>query len=830
MGRGRCLQAARLQRAGREGEEGEWEESVHGEWSVYSTEPWVCSLLRRGGGRSSLTRAGAVRHDRGIRCFGLIALCSWLALCLCAGEARAQATRYTVREGDTCRGIATRVYGDGEAYRRIHAANPQLGPPPHDLEPGTVLTLPAPEPPAELSAVHRRVERRPPAAAAFADARAGQQLPRGTQVRTHDAASAEITFADDAQVTVRERTLVIVYGGERRLAQRRVTRAELERGALRSRLGELAGRAPLEVETPSSRASLDGDGVVSVEEDGTSRVANHGRRIATVEAGGERVRLPPGTGTVVRRGERPTRARRLLPPPRWTVERSGPVVGFVGLGGNLRGGFEPVRGAARYRVEVAASPRGAELLTTLEVPGDARSFAAEGLPEGTVYVSAASIDPRGLEGRRSPWRAYTVRLARLVEPGGGTPEGDARPPRVWPGTWLVAPRTMDCRDDEGVWSGIVTLRETGSRSVTCRDRAGDEPAPLAVVVRDVRMEAEADARLVRDRTTTLRLRLPEGGPPTRTLVADLPDGFRAGPARALEDGGSLEVYAAPDAPDEARVGLAVAAGSERVPLGSLVLAVTDPAPLEPAPTPARPDPPSPPPRPVQSAFGDLAWPSALSLRDERRGGLAAWIQAGALEAPGDPQVRVGVGARAQLPDLPLRVGFASQLDVLARPESPERRGDADLLANVGALLLDEGPLGAAIDLSVWIPTRAEPDSLGRVRFAPSVEGSWRPLPWLALRTRQGALVDATERGARLWSGALGVDFAPIDALAFGAALEGTAGRFSDREGAALGVSGGAELRLGLLDVALGARVALTDEARALLGAWAVTGSVRLFAR
>ncbi|MEQ8892871.1 MAG: LysM peptidoglycan-binding domain-containing protein, partial [Sandaracinaceae bacterium] len=108
-----------------------------------------------------------MRHDRGIRCFGLIALCSWLALCLCAGEARAQATRYTVREGDTCRGIATRVYGDGEAYRRIHDANPQLGPPPHDLEPGTVLTLPAPEPPAELSAVHRRVERRPPAAAAF---------------------------------------------------------------------------------------------------------------------------------------------------------------------------------------------------------------------------------------------------------------------------------------------------------------------------------------------------------------------------------------------------------------------------------------------------------------------------------------------------------------------------------------------------------------------------------------------------------------------------------------------------------------------------------------
>ncbi|MEC7521156.1 MAG: FecR domain-containing protein [Myxococcota bacterium] len=761
---------------------------------------------------------------------GLLPLASLFALL--ASPAFAQATRYTVREGDTCRGIAARVYGDGELYARIHAANPQLGPPPHSLEPGAVLTLPAPEPPASLSAVHRRVERRAPDAAAFADARAGQRLPRGTQVRTHEAASAEITFPDDAQVTVRERTLVIVYGGERRLSQRRITRAELERGALRSRLGELAGRAPLEVETPSSRASLDGDGVVSVEEDGTSRVANHGRRVATVEAGGERVRLPPGTGTVVRRGERPTRARRLLPPPRWTVERRGPVIGFVGLGGNLRAGFEPVRGADRYRVEVAASPRGAELLTTLEVAGDARSFAAEGLPEGTVYVSVASIDPRGLEGRRSPWRAFTVRLARLVEPGGGTPDAGARPPRVWPGTWLVAPRTMDCQGDDGAWSGIVTLRETGSRSVTCRDRAGDEPAPLAVVVRDVRVEAESDAALVRDRTTALRLRLPEGGPPIRTLVAALPEGFDAGPPRETEGGVILEVRAPPNAPGEARVGLAVAAGSERVPLGALVLAVRDPraAPnLEPEP--ALPEPETRP-RPAQSAFGDVAWPSGLSLRDERRGGLTAWLSATAIEAAGDPQVRIGAGARAQLPELPLRLGFASQLDVLARPSSPERRGDADLFASVGALLFGRGALGLAVDVGAWIPTRQEPESLGRVRLAPSIEASWRPAPWLALRTRQGALVDLRDPGARLWAGALGVDFAPIDALAFGAAIEGSAGAFADggsadRDGAALALGGGAELRLGLVDVALAARAALTDEGAAVFGAWSVSGSLRL---
>ncbi len=751
-----------------------------------------------------------------------------------AGPASAQPDlmEVTVREGEGCRALAERIYGDPEAYPRIHEHNPQLGPMPHHLSAGTVLRVPRPEPPARLTHVERVVERRPPSAPSFSEARPGHPLPRGTQVRTHDASSATIRFSDRAEVQVRERTLVIVWGGERRLTQRPVTRAELESGALRSRLEELAGRRPLEVETPSARASLDGDGVVSVEEDGSSRVANHGRRPATVEANGERVTLPPGTGAVVARGERPSRPRRLLPAPRWRADRVGPVVGFVGRGATLTGGWEPVEGAERYRVEIARSPDGGELLTALEFGGRASRFEATGLPEGTIYVSVATIDEAGLEGRRSPWRAFGVRLARLVEPGGTSADAEEAVPRVWPGTWLVAPRGMECARQGEAPSGIVTLRDPGQHTLHCRDPRSEpgpevSDAPLAVDVMPMAVRTATGA-VIRDRTTPVEIEVVAARvPPPHLIVVDAPEGFRVERARARGERMVADVWASPDAPATVELAIAVAAGSERIALGTLTLPVRDPAgtaalsePVAEAPQP---------PRPAQSLFGDVALPSLLGLRDERRAGFGAAIWAAVAETPGDPQVRLGARAWAQLPSTPLRLGFGSQIDVVGPTALPHaRRGSADLLGSVGASLFDEGPVGLAIDLSGWFPTRPEPESLGRVRLAPSLEGSWRPIDELAVRTRQGALLDATGEGARLWAFALGLDVAPTDWLAIGAELDGAIGSFADgASGAALTLGGALEGRFGLFEAALGARFGLTDEARARLGGWTVALSLRL---
>jgi hypothetical protein len=756
-----------------------------------------------------------------------------LALALSV-TARATAQRslieVTVQLGDTCESIAERLYGDDpDGVAVLHEHNPSLGPLPHHLVEGTVLHAP---PPATLTAVEHEVERRAPDAAAFGDARSGDSLARGTQVRTHESSSAEITFRDRAAVTVRERTLVIVYGGRRRLVERSITHAELERGALRSRLAELAGDHPLEVETPTSEASLGGAGIVSVEEDGTSRLANHGDRRATIVAGGERVVVPPDTGVVVRRGERPSRPRRLLAAPRWRSDHRGFVIGFADRGATVSGGFDPVEGAARYRVEVARRADGADVIAAIELDASATEISVPGIPDGTVYVSVASIDDDGLEGRRSPWRAFSIRLARLVSPGGtDAVVPDTGPPRVLPGTWLVAPRGLTCRRADEAASEIVTLGTLGPVSVTCTDGSTtSEPAQIDIDVVAPRLEVIGS--LQRDRTSELGLLLTgDLVPPASAIALSAPDGIEIG--RVRDDDGRLraQVFVPIDAPESITLTVEILAGSQRFALGALDVPVRDPAgtasfPVVPVPPPA-------PPRverTVQSAYGDLAWPSMLALRDERRLGLGAWAYGAAIASDaGDPQVRVGGGARAHVRGVPLRFALASQGDALGDTQPIDRRGHLDLLASVGALLLDLDVVSLAIDLSAFLPTRREPESLGRVRLAPSLELSVRPTEWLALRTRQGALVDVSAVGARLWAFALGGDVTLVRWLALGVELDGSVGHFADLDGAALALALGAELRVDGFELALGARFPLTSEARLLVGDWSTIASVRFFA-
>lgn len=765
--------------------------------------------------------AGAARSRVALACLALAL--AWTA------SARAQSdTTVTVQEGDTCETIAERLYGEGAAgLAALHDANPELGPLPHHLAPGTTLRAPAP---ASIASTEHVVERRAPSAEAFEPAHPGDALARGTQVRTAESSSAALSFRDGARVVVRERTLVIVYGGRRRLVERTVTHAELERGALRSRLGELDGTR-VEVATAAAVASLPGEGVVSVEDDGTSLVANHGTRDAAITAEGERVVVPPDSGVVVRRGEHPSRPRRLLAAPRWLADRRGVVVGFVGAGAELRGGFVPVEHAAGYRVEIARDARGADLVQALSLPADASAFEAHGIVDPVVYVSVASLDAEGLEGRRSPWRAFSVRLARLVSPGGVDAELPERgAPRVLPGTWLVAPPGLECRVGDGAPASIVTLEEAGTAEVACGDVAGlGEPARLEVEV--ARPSIALTGTLVRDRSALVTLTLAgDPLPPAHVLVLRGPEGFAIGRLRARGDALEAEVTTPIDAGEQASLTVVLSVGSSYVDLATVPLAVQAPPALatEPPPT-ARP-----PPRPpreehaVQSALADLPWPSMLALRDERRGGLGAWIVGAIAESDGDPQIRVGGGASAEVPEVPLRFSLATAGDALHAAQPVDRRGSLDLLLGLGALLHDDGLVSLAIDASAFLPTRAEPDGLGRVRLAPSVELGLRPDPWLTLRTRQGALLDAAASGARLWAGALGADLTPARWLAFGVELDASAGRFTERDGAALALVLGAEARVSGVQIGLATRLALDDDARAAQGLWSVALSLRFF--
>ena len=91
-----------------------------------------------------------------------------LVLLPCGPASAQQMQSYTVRDGDTCGSIARRVYGNSRRYDLIHQHNPELGPMPHDLAPGTVLSLPDVRTrsgaEATVTAARRQVRGQPPQA------------------------------------------------------------------------------------------------------------------------------------------------------------------------------------------------------------------------------------------------------------------------------------------------------------------------------------------------------------------------------------------------------------------------------------------------------------------------------------------------------------------------------------------------------------------------------------------------------------------------------------------------------------------------------------------
>ncbi len=721
-----------------------------------------------------------------------------------AAAARAQdTTEYTVREGDTCASIARRYFDDSQRHDRLHALNPQLGPPPHHLVAGTVLRVPSAIDDAEarITGLENRVLARGEGAS-FAPASRGLALARGHQVMTEEASSAELTFRDRSRLAMRERTLVIVYGATRSDA-RTIARTTLERGALRSRLAELAGE--VEIETPGGQARASGEVLVSVDAEGTSRVANQGEGSASL--GG--VDLPAGTGVVAQRGQTPSAPRPLPQPPRWSVDNAGRFVGLTGHGATLRFGFEPVRDARSYRVEISRAADGSDVVAAVEIGGGEREVVLHRIPAGTYYVSIATIDEHLLEGRASPRRALTVLEASLIPLDGGVPRvepfdfGDPsvpyESPRLWPGTWIVAPRGLRCDAGDGALSGMSTLAGAAGSDVVvrCVDARDREVPAFEVRVASARIEGTLPA-IHRERRETIPIALVADAPLPERLTAHA-EGFDARWARS-GDGYVLGVYAPFEAPEAAHVELFVATGSTRVVLATFELPVASEQTIPRGPAPITPPAPRPSELPiVQTALGAVPLAGTIGLREgpivrvHLRGG------AGALD-PDDADLRSrGVlGVDVPVPGEPLALGFAWMLDAGDPPARDATRGSGDLFVRGALALLRGTPISAQLELAAQLPTGGAASSLGRARLAPSILGRL-DLAMLTLRTQHGALID---REGAAYSSAIAADVRPLPWLAVGAQLDLAVG-------AELGVAValGVAARMGAVDLSLGARFA-----------------------
>ncbi len=697
------------------------------------------------------------------------------------GESPAQEmVEHTVRPGETCEDIAQQLYGDGRFYYIVLDA---LGPLPdilrttcdRALTPGEVLRLPRRipaerrPPDARVTAVVRDVRSRAPGTA-WREAHQGQRLYRAWRVNTLEESQAELTFRDDSAIQLREETLVIIYGPTAEKARRTSSRAVLERGALKSRLGELRGHRELQVETPSARADLDGgDAVVSVDEENTSHVANHSGRAARVRdaQGGGEVLVRAGMGTRVRPGGRPERPRRLLPAPIWTEGEPEVFVVIRGQPRVVAGSWRSVEGAVRYRVQIAAERDGAEPLASTETPAEVTRFEIRDLPPGVFFVTVSAIDAHGLEGPPSEPRAIRLAVIELDHRGsGGSPPAigvSGEPPQVPAGTRLAAPEGLRCAVGQAAPAEEIELSEPGRVRLRCHDHQGRQAAAIPLVV-----VARAE---------------PEPGPPAEGLA-----GEATGPSTELpEDREAPSPRGGGRTPAEREAEVALAAWHP------------------------------------SEAWGLVSEPNAIGLRDERRPGSQIWVVLGAAGPDRGEGTRLtSLGLRISVLAERLRLELGLPLGAVGH-----RRG---LGVAISTRVLARRRWGLAVGVGLWLPFDRDDDGRYRARLIPTVDLSYAAHERVIIRTRQDVQLDAAEEGAILWASAYGIDWRVIGP--FSAALEGSLllGRFEGELRAAPALSLAVALARGLWSVTLAVRSGLTDDAAELLGRWAVVATVRVGGR
>lgn len=396
---------------------------------------------------------------------------------------------YTVEQGDTCESIADEFYEHDGGCDLIKKYNSEAGGEP-DFTPGNVLQLPTKvaKPEAEVDHRHGPVRAREPDRD-WRDASVGQELFRSWRVNTLEAARAQLGFRDRSELKMRENTLVIIYGGSRQKAKRKRSRAHLEQGKLRSKLADLSGGS-LEVETPSAKAETgQTTGFFDVDEEGTTRVANHGGESIEVSgkgsnAAGQSVTVREGMGTKVEKGRPPSPPEELPPAPEWTTAKRD-VLSLGGESVDVSAEWESVDEAAQYFVELAADRRGIETVKSAYVSADVTRLEVEELPPGTYYATVSSIDSDEFEG--IPSERIELRVLPVEHETAARVEGEEVPTFVL-GTRLGTPGGVRCTDSEGEPEASVQLGTPGERTLRCVTEEGGEVRPRTIRVAEPEIE------------------------------------------------------------------------------------------------------------------------------------------------------------------------------------------------------------------------------------------------------------------------------------------------------------------------------------------------------
>ncbi len=402
----------------------------------------------------------------------------WLLVVVWWGPAEVSAQvetfEYTVEQGDTCESIAEEFYGHVGGCDLIEKYNAEEGGEPN-LTPGNVLELPTKVARAEalVDRKHGSVRARDPEQS-WRPAEIGDELYRAWRVNTLQRARAELAFRNASQLKMREQTLVIIYGGSREDTERDRTRATLQEGKLRSKLDELAGGGGMEVDSPSAQMALGvGESLLGVDEEKTTRVANHGGEPIEVtgkgSASNQTVSVAENMGTKVEQGSAPTPPRKLPPSPGWTSEPVD-VLAFGDEERTVRAAWEPVDEAEEYFVEFAADRQGIEVIRSVYVPADVTSLEVRELPPGSYFATVSTIDAEGFESIPSERRE--IRVVAIEYDEAQRLEGEQEPTFAL-GARLSAPGETACAVGDGEAEPAVRLEAVGEQEFRCRRAGGD---------------------------------------------------------------------------------------------------------------------------------------------------------------------------------------------------------------------------------------------------------------------------------------------------------------------------------------------------------------------
>ncbi|MCS6857332.1 MAG: LysM peptidoglycan-binding domain-containing protein [Sandaracinaceae bacterium] len=791
-------------------------------------------------------------------------------------EAKAQPNieifEYVVQEGDTCAAIAERLYGNRRRYDIIHAFNPGMGPPPHQLKPGQVLRLPrrpveaSAIPDARVTGTVRQVEAMQKPTSEWIQAREGLELYRGGRVHTAQKSAAEITFRDTSVLIMREESMVIIFGPSTQGTRQAGMQAQLESGALRTRLGELRGEGGnrIDVATPSSLASFQGgDAIVSVDTKGTTRISNHSSKARVQGALGRRrgpaVDLPPNTGSVVAQGQPPSPPRPLPNPPQW-VDGPRKSLGISGYGGVIRGEWSHVDEVIAYHIEISRKPDGREVVFESTVPATITHFEAHGLQKGEYFVSLSTIDKDGLESRPSTLERFEILEAKLIAPYdtetqtqslGGMDVPQAIP--VLAGTILDLPAGVSCSQSGNQPTqamGQVLVQPGLSLSCTFEDQTITLPqfSVRAIQTRAPGLDFGKPIVLKGGTRQTLQVEASIDGDLPPDLTIALPSPLKLLSASRQKNLFNIEIEAPSDATGEFTA-LWVIPSAPLQPLGSFTIALESVS-SEPPPD----SPMAPPPIPIHKAaspqpFGD-GWsqvlnPSSLSLEEFEQEGLRASLAIGATIRPSRneivfyhfPEPRLVAGVHYTAP-FGLGVGIRLPID-LAHEEGSRpltwTRGHLDPFVSIRWTFLRRNPetpsLGLAVEMGAWIPTRATSDqSLSDVRLAPSLHFAYLLAPTFTLRSRQGMLLESNPSQALIWTSAFGMDWEPLALLNCGIEMNTLVGKEREGQLYAMALAPHFGVSISPIFVDFSFRFGLNEQGRDVFGSFGAALSLSLYLR